>query len=107
MSLTYFSEFNSGVFQLWASDGTAAGSHQVKTFGAGQISQVTMIGARAFFTVDDGSHGFELWVSDGTAAGTTLLDINPGAGSSGPSNLININGTLYFAANDGTHGTEL
>ncbi|HEY9046739.1 MAG TPA: ELWxxDGT repeat protein [Ohtaekwangia sp.] len=52
--------------------------------------------------------GQELWKSDGTVAGTLLVkDINPGSSSSNPSSLVNVNGTLYFLANDGTTGTEL
>jgi ELWxxDGT repeat protein len=35
-----------------------------------------------------------------------VKDINPSASSS-PSNLTNINGTLFFRANDGTNGDEL
>src|SRR6516165_123726 len=47
-------------------------------------------------------------LSDGTAAGTVLVkDINPGGAGSNPGGLIDVNGTLFFAANDGTHGTEL
>src|SRR5262249_3507261 len=39
---------------------------------------------------------------------TTLYqDINPGPGSSFPDFLTNINGTLYFGADDGVHGHEL
>jgi trimeric autotransporter adhesin len=49
----------------------------------------------------------ELWKSNGTEAGTVMVkDIKPGASSS-PSYITNVNGTLYFAANDGVHGTEL
>ncbi len=54
--------------------------------------------------------GAELWKSDGTAAGTVLVkDIYPPGyyGSSNPSNFTNVNGTLFFTANDGTNGTEL
>ncbi|MEG5192619.1 ELWxxDGT repeat protein, partial [Microcoleus sp. ARI1-A4] len=40
--------------------------------------------------------------------GTTLFkDINPGPNSSGPYNLINLNNTLYFVAQDPTNGGEL
>ena len=53
-------------------------------------------------------------MADGTAAGTVLLaDINPGSAGSNPTGsnpnrlLTNVNGTLFFRANDGTHGTEL
>ena len=49
----------------------------------------------------------ELWKSTGTAAGTVLVqDINPGSVSSGPRYLTNVNGTLFFSANDGVHGGE-
>ena len=49
----------------------------------------------------------ELHEVDGTAAGTKLVrDIDPG-GSSYPYSLTNVAGTLFFAAADGTHGTEL
>src|SRR5262249_7890684 len=34
-------------------------------------------------------------------------DINPGANSANLSWFANVNGTLFFAATDGTHGTEL
>src|SRR5262245_16495025 len=74
-------------------------------------SGMVEIGSTAYFTADDGVHGVELWKSDGTASGTTLVkDIFPGQhreydyygnwwyvpNSSNPSNLMNINGTLFF-----------
>jgi ELWxxDGT repeat protein len=50
----------------------------------------------------------ELWKSDGSAGGTVLVkDINPGSAGSNPASLTNVNGILYFAADDGTSGVEL
>jgi ELWxxDGT repeat protein len=52
--------------------------------------------------------GQELWKSDGTEAGTVLVkDINPGSSSSSPFSLTDVNGILYFLANNGTEGVEL
>ena len=49
----------------------------------------------------------ELWMSDGTTTGTFMVkDINPITGSS-PQYLTNVNGTVFFAANDGEVGIEL
>jgi hypothetical protein len=46
-------------------------------------------------------------MSNGTAAGTVLAkDIDPGSTGSSPNQLLNNNGTLFFLANDGTHGIE-
>jgi ELWxxDGT repeat protein len=79
-----------------------------------------------FFSAYTDKNGSELWKSDGTAKGTVLVkDIYSGSSkycfrgyygghvcftvvhSSSPNNLINVNGTLFFVANDGTHGREL
>ena len=48
--------------------------------------------------------GFELYKSDGISV-TLVEDIRPGGGATGDSNpedLINVNGTLFFSANDGS-----
>ena len=36
-----------------------------------------------------------------------VKDINPGAGSGGPVELTDVNGTLYFTASEGNHVSEL
>jgi ELWxxDGT repeat protein len=98
--------------ELWASNGTAAGTSLVKDTNPGSSSgyayYLTNVNGTVFFGATDGTHGAELWASNGSAAGTFLVkDINPGANNSGPSFLTNVNGSLFFSANDGTHGVEL
>lgn len=72
---------------------------------------VDVNGTVFFAAHDGGATGVELWKSDGTEAGTVLVkDIRPGGdptGSSYPTRLTNVNGTLFFIADDGTHGYEL
>lgn len=102
--------------ELWKSDGTSGGTALVKDLvpgsGYGSIGYLTASGNHAFFQFDDGIHGVELWVSDGTANGTFMLkDINPnGDGINQNYNTslpVDVNGTLYFTATDGTHSDQL
>jgi ELWxxDGT repeat protein len=57
-------------------------------------------------------HGFELWRSDGTPAGSALVkNVTPEVSNGIPSDrslmATNVNGSLFFVANDGVHGAEL
>jgi len=117
--------------ELWKSDGTASGTVMVKdiftgegpqydyytgdTFGPNSSypQQLTVAGGTLFFTATDETHGRELWKTDGTTSGTVLVeDIRPqaengpAAGSS-PNYLTSVDGTLHFAADDGSNGPEL
>src|SRR5262249_17967576 len=77
-------------------------------------TNLTAVGNTLFFAANDGVTGEELWKSDGTAAGTGLVkDIRPGSNPDGsangtaPQHLTAVDGTLFLAADDGVHGTEL
>src|SRR5262245_51066265 len=70
------------------------------------------VGATLFFRANDGATGHELWKSDGTSSGTQLVrnineEIGGGLLDSNPRDLVNLNGTLLFAANSGSAGYEL
>ncbi len=94
--------------ELWRSDGTEAGTVRVKDIVPGGGSSMYLnweelaeVDGTLYFVARDGTSGFELWKSDGTEAGTVLVkDISPGPGSSGPTILTNVGGTLYFSAMD-------
>ncbi|GAB3518062.1 hypothetical protein GCM10027442_38320 [Emticicia fontis] len=101
----YFNVLNYPGGGLWKTDGTVAGTQQLKEVSTIQelmvINQTLYFGASLF-------NGQELWKSDGTESGTVpVKDIWPGSQNSLPKNLTNVNGVLYFSADDGTHGREL
>lgn len=101
--------------ELWKSDGTKNGTVLVADVAPGSggsyIRGLTTSGNQVFFLAEDGTTGLELWKTDGTAAGTSLVkDIN-GTGSAfssyGQVEIVDVDGTLYFTANDTVRGREL
>jgi ELWxxDGT repeat protein len=89
-------------YELWKSNGTAAGTVMIKNInpqGSSNPSYFTQIGNSLYFEADGG-----LWKTNGTTAGTVLIKqfISPNGFS-----LTKINNTLYFAANDGVDGVQL
>lgn len=108
---------------LWRSDGTAGGTFRLASVRP--TSNRTDVNAPRFVPVNQTLYfsgqspdGGELWKSDGTVAGTVQVkDIFPGSTyvqyegfrihSSLPAELTNFQGTLVFAATDGTNGREL
>ena len=98
--------------ELWRSDGTEAGTRQVKDINPGGNSfpdRLFGIGGAVYFAADDGTHGAELWRSDGTEAGTVLIgDLRPGPAGSAPADVVGVaEGAIVFTADDGAHGDEL
>ncbi len=98
--------------ELYTTDGTSSGTSLLKDINPGSDSGIssaaafTKVGDYIFFAANDGTHGNELWVTDGTSTGTYMaLDMNPGSGNGFPigiTYMVNLNGTLYFKAFDGT-----
>ena len=103
--------------ELWKSDGTESGTVMVKDINPGPAgsfpTKFTDVNGTIFFSAWDPLHGTELWKSDGTESGTVLVkDIYPGffdgnPNGSTPNHLTNLDGTLFFVAEDGLHGEEL
>jgi ELWxxDGT repeat protein len=107
--LYFFNEGTNGNCTLWRSDGTAAGTTNVKTWSTGGCfaSQMVAMGGDVYFDACSVAAGCELWRSDGTTAGTILVkDIDPGVFSSTPAALTVAGDRLYFVACDAAAGCE-
>jgi ELWxxDGT repeat protein len=115
---TLFFSANDGTngSELWKSEPpyTTATTTMVANINPGAGSsgptQLTNVNGTLFFSANDGSNGVELWKSNGGPLGPggteMVANINPTVGSSSPIFLTNVNGTLFFRAEDGTNGAE-
>jgi len=111
-------------YEIWKSDGTAAGTSNVYTLpnaigvsNGGQffsdrqstynfsLDGTTNI---LYFGQYDAANGNELWRTDGTTAGTFLLkDIKPGSGGSFPWGFCKIGNEVFFNATEITFERKL
>ncbi len=96
-------------FELWKTDGTAAGTVKVREIDPSDVGGLTAttqlfdVNGILVFAADDGSRGNELWRSDGTEENTLLVrEFTPGE----QGNLSSVaffakhEDWLYFTAND-------
>ena len=81
-----------GGFELWVTDGSAAGTHRVKDINPGTGTsfgspfpafQGFDFNGKGYFLANDGTNGPQLWVSDGTEAGTQPFATINEAGATG------------------------
>jgi ELWxxDGT repeat protein len=108
--------------ELWRTDGTVEGTHILKDIYPGPGGSLpppvryfwhggpyypyyhAQVGTELFLVANDGVHGYTLWKSDGTSEGTQIVkERSPGA----LVHLTNVNGTLYFLADEGAYRTSL
>jgi ELWxxDGT repeat protein len=107
--------------ELWKTDGTGAGTAEVKNvqalassihvFNNSSSGNFHSLAGKLLCGADDGATGVEPWLSDGTAGGTTqLADLAPGSDWSSPAFSLPVGGTNVLGtyvglwATDGTPG---
>jgi ELWxxDGT repeat protein len=97
---------------LFRSAGTVATTQRVASLpsssGNGYLAGgLVEAGGLLYSTIWTGTNGVELWRSDGSGSGSYMVDANPGAASTSPSNLTAAGRLLFFTATDPEHGIEL
>jgi ELWxxDGT repeat protein len=119
--------------ELWATDGTRAGTVLLRDINPGRSLEVpepcdfgpfgpprhttglasgprdfVLLGNVALFTADDGLHGRELWTTNGTFPGTRrVADLLQGSRGSEPHDLVRFQNRVYFFAADYNQGESL
>ncbi len=116
--LIYFSGFDARNYhgwEFWRTDGTDAGTVEVKDIFKGYTGSnpdfLTPFKDKVVFSARDKVLGREIWESDGTPSGTRILqDIYGGKNFTSPSSpccFLSVSGITFFTADDGIHGREL
>ena len=88
--------------EIWASDGTAAGTVLVKggfslLGGAGSVTGFTTANNFVYFAGTDTTNGVELWKTNGTDT-VLVKNLMPGFTHSYPHGFAAYNNVLYFTA---------
>jgi ELWxxDGT repeat protein len=88
--------------QFWTSDGTVAGTQQIKVLsnraGGALPGEFTAVGGTVYFTGYDENDDAQLWKTDGTTANTTL--VSHSIAFTSPYQLTAVGNHLFFAAQD-------
>ncbi len=94
-----------GVVSLWKYDPATTSMSPVPGTSGLNPSSITVVGNTLYFAGTD-SHGTELWQYTGSGSASRITDINPGAGSSNPTDLVGFGGCLYFVARNSATGVQ-
>jgi ELWxxDGT repeat protein len=106
--LLYFTALNGSGRALWRSDGTAAGTVKVADITANTESwPLYPIDGTLYFAAEDATHGRELWKTTGVDTIAMVADLEPGAGSSSPAQVVRAGNIIYFCAYTRATGSEL
>jgi len=100
--------------ELFATDGTAAGTFLVKDINinaSSDPSNLVVVDGVTYFVATNGINGRELWKTSGAVDDVVMVkDIRPGSGNAfthRDSNLVAVGNTLYFRAYDGVNAFGL
>ena len=112
---TFYFMANDGTtgLELWASDGTSAGTRNVREIEPGdrgpqQLRQFTTLGNLLVFESQVGFGEREVWVSDGTELGTNPADgVVGGVNGSGPEDITRAGDAVFFYAFDASFTSGL
>ncbi|HSL19290.1 MAG TPA: ELWxxDGT repeat protein [Methylomirabilota bacterium] len=113
-SVVFFADDFAHGFELWATDGTAAGTSLLRDIRLGPYGSMTsnsescVMGGELFFVADDQEWGDELWKTDGTPSGTVRVsDAYPGYSYSDVNYLTTVGDRVFFCASSPGLGQEL
>ena len=95
----------------WKSNGTANGTTMIKNIapssGSSQPNHWTLSGNIIYFNPCPLNQDWQIWKTDGTSAGTVLIKNINKKGNDAASYFHDVNGTLFFWADNGSTGIEL
>lgn len=102
----FFSYNRDSSTRLFKSDGTPAGTTPLSDIGLAPRF-LTAVDGLVYFSAESAVYGRRLWRSDGTTEGTFMLSNSRSwSGTADPAELTNVNGRLFFTA-DNVNGREL
>lgn len=107
-----WAETSSG-YELWRTNGTAAGTSRITDInpGAGNSSPAMgcVMNGFIYFAANNGVNGFQIWryPLSGTGSAEQVTNIDGGAVGADPMWITSMNNTLYFTAYTPAYGREL